>query len=99
MLWCITLWLVYIPGGYYSYSRYYELKSKNITGEFGLSQAFVLNFEYYLTLKQTWLAFGQSPFSCVPVVCGDWGWGGGGQSGWLGCLMAAGLVTLGACSP
>ncbi|KAK7480287.1 hypothetical protein BaRGS_00028455 [Batillaria attramentaria] len=29
-----------------------------MTAEFGLSKAFVLNFEYYLTLKQTWLAFG-----------------------------------------
>ncbi|KAL8625988.1 hypothetical protein ACOMHN_012580 [Nucella lapillus] len=73
LLWIVLLrWLVsfmvwltlilfaglFIFSSYYSYSRYYELKSKNITGEFGLSQAFVLNFEYYLTLKQTWLAFG-----------------------------------------
>ncbi|PVD22195.1 hypothetical protein C0Q70_18000 [Pomacea canaliculata] len=43
---------------YYSYRRYYDLKGKNLTSEFGLSQAFVLNFEHYLTLKETWLAFG-----------------------------------------
>ncbi|XP_070182253.1 choline transporter-like protein 2, partial [Littorina saxatilis] len=60
MVW-LTLILfagLFVFSGYYSYSRYYELKSSNITGEFGLAQAFVLNFEYYLTLKQTWLAFG-----------------------------------------
>lgn len=43
---------------YYCYTRYYELKGRNVTSEFGLSQAFMLNFEHYLTLKQTWLAFG-----------------------------------------
>ncbi|XP_076436398.1 choline transporter-like protein 2 [Babylonia areolata] len=60
MVW-LTLVLfagLFVFSSYYSYSRYYELKSQNITEEFGLSQAFVLNFEYYLTLKQTWLAFG-----------------------------------------
>lgn len=46
-------------GSYYSYRRYYDLKGKNLTSEFGLSQAFVLNFEHYLTLKETWLAFGK----------------------------------------
>lgn len=45
-------------GCYYSYSKYYDLKSHNSTGEFGLAQAFALNFSYYLTLKETWLAFG-----------------------------------------
>ncbi|XP_076454555.1 choline transporter-like protein 2 [Babylonia areolata] len=73
LLWIVLLrWLVgvmvwltlilfaglFIFSSVYSYRRYYYLKSKNMTGEFGLSQAFVLNFEYYLTLKQTWLAFG-----------------------------------------
>ncbi|ESO92820.1 hypothetical protein LOTGIDRAFT_120296 [Lottia gigantea] len=43
---------------YYSYSKYYELKTQNSTAEIGLSQAFALNFSYYLSLKQTWLAFG-----------------------------------------
>ena len=64
-LYCIGLWLCCVSGSYYSYKRYYEIKSRNITGEFGLSQAFVLNFEYYLTLKQTWLAFGQSECESV----------------------------------
>ncbi|XP_041370892.1 choline transporter-like protein 2 [Gigantopelta aegis] len=45
-------------GAYYSFSKYYELKSSNVTAELGLSQAFALNFDYYLSLKQTWLAFG-----------------------------------------
>lgn len=45
-------------GCYYSYSQYYDLKNTNSTGEFGISQAFALNFSYYLTLKETWLAFG-----------------------------------------
>ncbi|XP_050389087.1 choline transporter-like protein 2 [Patella vulgata] len=43
---------------YYSYSKYYELKTQNTTATLGLSQAFALNFSYYLSLKQTWLAFG-----------------------------------------
>ncbi|ESO92821.1 hypothetical protein LOTGIDRAFT_232925 [Lottia gigantea] len=45
---------------YYCYSRYYHLKNLNSTAEFGLAPAFVGNFEYYLSLKQTWLAFGCS---------------------------------------
>ncbi|XP_052093793.1 choline transporter-like protein 2 isoform X2 [Mytilus californianus] len=45
-------------GCYYSYSQYYDLKNSNSTSEFGIAQAFALNFSYYLTLKETWLAFG-----------------------------------------
>ena len=62
---CNALRFCCVSGSYYSYNRYYELKSKNITGEFGLSQAFVLNFQYYLSLKQTWLAFGQLQYISV----------------------------------
>ncbi|KAL5013099.1 hypothetical protein ScPMuIL_011650 [Solemya velum] len=42
---------------YYSYTKYYELKNTPDT-VIGLSQAFTLNFSYYLDLKETWLAFG-----------------------------------------
>nr|XP_034302606.1 choline transporter-like protein 2 isoform X2 [Crassostrea gigas] len=43
---------------YYSYVQYYDLKSTNVTGTWGYSEAFALNFSYYLKLKETWLAFG-----------------------------------------
>ncbi|XP_046368396.2 choline transporter-like protein 2 [Haliotis rufescens] len=45
-------------GTYYCYSQYYKLKGMNTEKEFGLSHAFTFNFSYYLTLYQTWLAFG-----------------------------------------
>lgn len=47
-----------IVGTYYSYSKYYELKGQNVTATIGLDQLFTTNFNYYLSLKQTWLAFG-----------------------------------------
>ncbi|KAK3088621.1 hypothetical protein FSP39_021397 [Pinctada imbricata] len=43
---------------YYSYSTYYDLKNQNITATWQVSEAFALNFSYYLGLKETWLAFG-----------------------------------------
>ncbi|BFZ20245.1 hypothetical protein BsWGS_23284 [Bradybaena similaris] len=45
-------------GTYYSYAKYYELKHMNITSEYGLPEQFKFNFEYFLSLKTTWLAFG-----------------------------------------
>lgn len=42
---------------------YVDLKSTNVTAEFGLAPAFVGNFEYYIGLKQTWLIAGKSFFS------------------------------------
>ncbi|XP_076436221.1 choline transporter-like protein 2 [Babylonia areolata] len=60
MVW-ITVGLVFAllgVGIYFSYSEYYELKSLNATAEFGIAEAFALNFSYYLSLKETWLAFG-----------------------------------------
>ena len=38
----------------YSYLTYYEMKNNNSTGEFFLTS----DLSYYLSLKQTWLAFG-----------------------------------------
>lgn len=43
---------------YYTFSMYVDLKSTNVTAEFGLAPAFVGNFEYYIGLKQTWLIAG-----------------------------------------
>ncbi|XP_055896841.1 choline transporter-like protein 2 isoform X1 [Biomphalaria glabrata] len=43
---------------YYCYNEYYRLKALNATEEYGISQAFAMNFNYYLSLKKTWLAFG-----------------------------------------
>ncbi|XP_012942174.1 choline transporter-like protein 2 [Aplysia californica] len=60
MVW-ITIGLVFallLFATYYSYDEYYTLKQLNATEEYGLSQAFALNFSYYLSLKKTWLAFG-----------------------------------------
>ncbi|CAG5124161.1 unnamed protein product, partial [Candidula unifasciata] len=45
-------------GTYYSYSKYYELKNMNLTSEYGLPEEFKFNFQYFLSLKSTWLAFG-----------------------------------------
>ena len=39
-------------GSYFSYSEYYSLKKQNSTAEFGVAQAFALNFSYYLTIKE-----------------------------------------------
>ncbi|XP_076454507.1 choline transporter-like protein 2 [Babylonia areolata] len=60
MVWITVglLFVILIFSIYYSYSEYYDLKSLNATSEIGVSQAFALNFSYYLSLKQTWLAFG-----------------------------------------
>ena len=44
---------------YYSFDTYYDLKKLNATEEYGFSQAFAMNFSYYLNLKKTWLAFGE----------------------------------------
>ncbi|PVD22194.1 hypothetical protein C0Q70_17999 [Pomacea canaliculata] len=60
MVW-LTIALLFgliIFGTYYCYNQYYTLKNVNATTEIGVSQAFATNFNYYLSLKQTWLAFG-----------------------------------------
>nr|KAG5694576.1 hypothetical protein BaRGS_032521 [Batillaria attramentaria] len=60
MVW-VTIGLLFailIAATAYSYNEYYTLKALNATEEIGVSQAFALNFSYYLELKQTWLAFG-----------------------------------------
>lgn len=44
-------------GAWYCYTKYYDLKSQNVVSKWGFDQAFALNFSYYLTLKETWLAF------------------------------------------
>lgn len=44
-------------GAWYCYTKYYELKNLNVESEWGFDEAFALNFSYYLTLKETWLAF------------------------------------------
>lgn len=44
---------------YYSYSRYYYLKNNGAPDEaYGIAPAFAGEFDYYLGLKKTWLAFG-----------------------------------------
>ncbi|CAL1544616.1 unnamed protein product [Lymnaea stagnalis] len=53
---------------YYSYNQYYTLKGLNATEEYGLSQAFAMNFSYYLSLKKTWLAFGCSIATVLVIV-------------------------------
>ncbi|XP_061169657.1 choline transporter-like protein 2 [Saccostrea echinata] len=55
---------------YYSYTQYFDLKTKNVTGEWGYSEAFALNFSYYLQLKETWLAFacGTATFLSIFVL-------------------------------
>ncbi|XP_059157346.1 choline transporter-like protein 2 isoform X2 [Physella acuta] len=60
MVWATILLFIalFAFGTYYSYDKYYELKNMNATTEFGLPQAFMFNFQYFLSLKQTWLAFG-----------------------------------------
>ncbi|XP_055898138.1 choline transporter-like protein 2 isoform X2 [Biomphalaria glabrata] len=45
-------------GTYYSYSKYYELKSMNVTSEYGLPEEFKFDFQYFLSQSRTWLAFG-----------------------------------------
>jgi choline transporter-like protein 2/4/5 len=45
-------------GTYYSYDKYYEMKRMNMTSEYGLPQQFKFDFEYFLSLKTTWLVFG-----------------------------------------
>ncbi|XP_069121444.1 choline transporter-like protein 2 [Argopecten irradians] len=52
---------------YYSYSQYYELKNQNSTATYGISEAFALNFSYYLQLKETWLAFGCSTATFIII--------------------------------
>ncbi|KAL3871868.1 hypothetical protein ACJMK2_039840 [Sinanodonta woodiana] len=58
---------VWVFATYYSYTRYFELKNQNVTSELGLSQAFALNFSYYLSIKQTWLAFGCTSASLLII--------------------------------
>ncbi|XP_035827083.1 choline transporter-like protein 2 [Aplysia californica] len=73
MLWIVLLrWLTIVMvwvtvvlfiglfgfGTGYSYYRYYELKNANVTEEYGLPYEFKFDFDYYLSQKTTWLAFG-----------------------------------------
>ena len=57
--------MVWFSACYYSYVQYYDLKTTNVTGTWGYSEAFAMNFSYYLQLKETWLAFGKKKYlSC-----------------------------------
>ena len=48
-----------VTATYYSYDRYYYLKnSGNPEAEYGVAPLFAGEFDYYLGLKKTWLAFG-----------------------------------------
>ena len=49
---------------YYSYDRYYYLKNSGSPDEqYGIAPAFAGEFNYYLGLKKTWLAFGEVFFA------------------------------------
>ncbi|RUS83474.1 hypothetical protein EGW08_008790 [Elysia chlorotica] len=60
MVWATIIGVFVLVGfaTYYSFDTYYDLKKLNATEEYGYSQAFAMNFSYYLNLKKTWLAFG-----------------------------------------
>ncbi|KAK3782436.1 hypothetical protein RRG08_033077 [Elysia crispata] len=60
MVWATIIGVFVLVGfaTYYSFDTYYDLKKLNATEEYGFSQAFAMNFSYYLNLKKTWLAFG-----------------------------------------
>ena len=50
-----------ISGTYYCYDRYYYLKNSGSPDEvYGIAPLFAGEFDYYLGLKTTWLAFGKS---------------------------------------
>lgn len=53
---------------YYTFTEYYSLKALNATSELGVSQAFALNFSYYLSLRQTWLAFACSLSTITTIL-------------------------------
>ncbi|XP_067661086.1 choline transporter-like protein 2 [Haliotis asinina] len=60
MVWITIFALLGLLGfsTYYSYSKYYEMKTSNTTSTYGFSPSFAANFNYFLSLQKTWLAFG-----------------------------------------
>ncbi|XP_067951394.1 choline transporter-like protein 2 isoform X2 [Watersipora subatra] len=49
---------------YYSYDTYYSMKNLNTTGEF----IFTTDLTYYLSLKETWLAFGCTSATILTIL-------------------------------
>ncbi|GFO29551.1 choline transporter-like protein 2 [Plakobranchus ocellatus] len=70
MVWAtiIGVFAIVIFAVYYSFDTYYDLKKLNATEEYGFSEAFTLNFSYYLNLKKTWLAFGCTSATVLAIL-------------------------------
>ena len=55
-----------LPGTYYSFDRYYFMKKNGSPDkEYGVAPLFAGEFDYYLGLKRTWLAFGRYNMQAV----------------------------------
>ena len=57
----VSMFSIISTATYYSFKEYYRLKNSGSPDEeYGISPLFAGEFNYYLGLKRTWLAFGMS---------------------------------------